>query len=160
MMTNGKGLADSVQNLASWTPQLQSLIAAILNAPQGADIEPQVAQVVVLTNQMLNGIDSDNNGSVDAKLGEGGAETAYEAAYHMADMPLEAVGIANLGTGTPSFISVPPTNSGGSGGGGNTASTRVPPGQQNRTPRPKNTPHGGGNGSGNGNTSNNNSNNP
>ncbi len=155
MMTYGNGLKNSVQNLAAWTPQLQDLITAILTAPQGADIKSKVAQVVVLTNQMLNGIDLDNNGKVDAKLGEAGGLTAYEQAYHMADMPLEAVGISNIGTGTPTFISVPATNSGGSGGGGNTPATRVPPGQ-NRTPRPKNTPHGGGN---NGNGGANNSNN-
>lgn len=160
MLTDGKGLEDSVQNLAGWTPQLQSLIAAILNAPQGADIQPPVAQVVVLANQMLNGIDLDNNGNVDAKVGEGGAETAYEQAYHMADMPLEAVGIANIGTGTPTFLSVPATNSGGGSGGGNATATRVPPGQQNRTPRPKNTPHGGGNNGNGGNANNSNNTSP
>ena len=108
---------------------------------------------------MLNGIDADQDGNIDAKPGEGGAQAAYDAAYHMADMPLEAVGVLNLGTGTPTFISLPPTGSGAGAGTGSVSggtplpTERVPPGQQGRTPKPtheNNNNGGGGNGGGNG----------
>jgi hypothetical protein len=140
MVTYGNGLKNSVQNLAGWLPQTQDLLTAILNAPPGADIKQQVAQVVVLTNQLLKGIDLDHNGKVDAALGEAGAQTAYDQAYQMADMPLDPVGIINIGTGTPSFIVLPPTKAGeGGGGSGNLVATpkpgNTPPGQV-KTPKP------------------------
>jgi hypothetical protein len=143
MLTHGEGLKNSVQNLAQWTAELQVLVKAIIDAPEGSNINPPVADIVALTKKMMNGIDADQDGNIDPKPGEGGAQTAYDEAYHMADMPLKAVGILNLGTGTPSFISVPPTssnsNGGGDGGGGSAPTERVPPGQQKtREPRDNN----------------------
>ena len=97
----------------------------------------QVADAVALADKMLNGIDLDSDGTIDPIPGEGGAQTAYDQAYHMADMPLRPVGISNIGTGTPTFVFVPATASGG--GGGNIVPTpRIPPGQV-RTPRPTKT---------------------
>lgn len=152
MLTYGEGLMSSLQNLAQWTSELQVLLKAVISAPAGSDTTPQVAEIVTLADKMLNGIDADQDGTIDPKPGEGGAQAAYDAAYHMADMPLQAVGVLNLGTGTPTFISIPPTGSGsGSNDGGVPAATqRVPPGQQ-RTERPTNDNgnNGGGNGGGN-----------
>jgi len=146
MITYGEGLKASVQNLAGWAPQLQDLIIGILKSPQDSDMKQQIAEVVALTDKMLNGIDLDENGKVDPKPGEGGAQVAYDQAYHMADMPLKPVGILNLGTGTPTFIIVAPTvTPGGGGSGGSTVATQhVPPGQvrtppgQQKTRRPPN----------------------
>jgi hypothetical protein len=82
---------------------------------------------------MLNGIDVDQDGEVTPKPGESGAQVAYLEAYRMADMPLEAVGILNLGTGTPTFITVPQTSSGANGDGSSNNGGKP-------TQRPKNTP--------------------
>jgi hypothetical protein len=159
MVTNGQGLMNSVQNLALWVPQLQEMMTAILASNDPADTKLKVANAVALATQMLNGIDADSNGTVDPTLGEGGAETAYDQAYHMADMPLRAVGISNIGTGTPTFIVVPATSAGGGGGGGTTAqptpkprNTPKPPNDKKPTPKPKN---GGGNTTTTNNTTNN-----
>jgi hypothetical protein len=84
---------------------------------------------------MLNGIDVDENGSVEPLPGEAGVQVAYEQAYRMADMPLQAVGIQNLGTGTPTFILVAPTKTPGGGGGASGSTQAAPPGQQ-RTAKP------------------------
>jgi hypothetical protein len=154
MLTYGEGLKTSLQNIAQWTAELQVLLHTVATAPAGSDLSQQVAEIVTLTEKMLNGIDADQDGTIDPKLGEGGAQAAYDAAYHMADMPLEAVGILNLGTGTPTFISVPNANPGSGGGGVPVATERIPPGQQ-RTARPtndnnNNNNNGGGNGGGNG----------
>lgn len=132
MLTNGAGLKSSIENLGQWTIELQAIITEILTAPQGTDIKQQVAEVVALADKMLNGIDLDENGTIDAVPGEGGAQVAYDRAYHMADMPLQLVGILNAGTGTPSFSLVTPTKTPGGGGGGGTGNS-VP------TQRPKNT---------------------
>ncbi|HSJ86626.1 MAG TPA: anti-sigma factor, partial [Anaerolineales bacterium] len=144
MVQYGKGVQLSVNNLAQWTTELQALISGIQNSNDSANTKLQVANAAALANKMLNGIDADSNGTIDPVSGEGGAQTAYDQAYHMADMPLRPVGIFNLGTGTPTFVAVSATSSGGGGGGGGSGSTavptqRIPPGQQ-RTPKPPKTP--------------------
>jgi serine/threonine protein kinase len=145
MITYGPGLMNCVQNLAQWTPELQELITSILSSTDNQDVKLKVANAVALATEMLDGMDIDNNGTVDATLGEGGALTAYDQAYHMADMPLRAVGISNIGTGTPTFIavSVTPAGGNGGGGGGNTQPTQKPrntpkpPNENKPTPKPK-----------------------
>ena len=140
MVEYGKGVQASVNNIAQWTAELRVQINKIQNSTNSADTKLQVANAVTLTNKMLNGIDLDSSGTVDPVPGEGGSQTAYDQAYHMADMPLRPVGILNIGTGTPTFVYVPATASGGGSGGGNIVPTpRIPPGQV-RTPRPTKTP--------------------
>jgi len=41
-----------------------------------------------LSDQIVSGTDSNNNGLIEPTIGEGGATTAYEYAYYMAEMPL------------------------------------------------------------------------
>jgi serine/threonine protein kinase len=137
MVKYGQGVKTSVENLAQWTPELRDLIGQILQAPTGQEVKLQVANAVALANKMLSGLDLNADGSVDPAPGEGGAKTAYDQAYHMADMPLRAVGIFNIGTGTPTFIVVPAATStsalDGGGSGGNTQPTQRP----RNTPRPR-----------------------
>ena len=140
MVTSGEGVINSVQDLAQWTDELKTVLLGILTTSTGADLDQEVTEAAALAVKMLNGIDADEDGVVEAILGEGGAQAAYEQAYQMADMPLQAVGIMNLGTGTPTFILVAPSvTPGGGGGGGSTtgATQQVPPGQQ-KTPKPPN----------------------
>jgi hypothetical protein len=164
MLSYAPGLKNSVDNLAQWTADLQTLLSEILNAPEGTDTKQQVAEVVTLAEKMLNGIDLDESGIVDAVPGEGGAQVAYDQAYHMADMPLLSVGVlsAGTGTGTPSFMLVTPTGANGgngSGGSGDTAPTarprNTPPRGNNNTPKPTNDNNGGGNNGGGNNGGNN-----
>jgi hypothetical protein len=140
MVTSGEGLKNSVQNLAQWTEQLKELLTAILADPAPADFDQKVAEAAALTTKLLAGIDANEDGQVEAVVGEAGAQVAYEQAYRMADMPLQAVGILNMGTGTPTFVLVPmtitPNGSGGSSVTGG-ATQIIPPGQQ-KTPRPTN----------------------
>ena len=137
MITSGEDLKISLQNLAQWTEQLQGVITSILASPAPSDLEQRVLQAAALTEKMLNGSDLDEDGKVEPLPGEAGMQVAYEKAYRMADMPLQAVGILNLGTGTPTFILVAPSNApeGGSGAATAGATARVPPGQQ-KTDKP------------------------
>ena len=138
MIEYGQGVMSCVGNLAVWTKELQNLIAAIQSSSNRVDTKLHVANAIALANKMLNGIDLDSSGTVDPVSGEGGAQTAYDQTYHMADMPLRPVGIFNIGTGTPTFVSVSATAAGGGGGGNIVPTPRVPPGQV-RTPKPTKT---------------------
>ncbi len=152
MLTYGAGLRNSAENLAQWAVELQAIIGEIVITPQGTDTKQQVADAVALVDKMLNGVDLDDNGQVDAVLGEAGANVAYDQAYHMADMPLLPVGILNTGTGTPSFILVTATSApNNEGGTGPTTGPQSTPRGNNDNPRPtQSNGGGGGNGGGNG----------
>jgi tRNA A-37 threonylcarbamoyl transferase component Bud32 len=165
MVQYGRGVEASVNNLAQWITELQTLITAIQTSTDSANTKLQVSNALALTNKMLNGIDVDSNGSIDPVAGEGGAQTAYDQAYHMADMPLRPVGIFNLGTGTPTFVAVSATSSGSGGGGGGgsvnataTPKPKVTPPGQVKTQRPPKTPKGNTNTSTNTTTTNNSNN--
>jgi serine/threonine protein kinase len=147
MVTNGRGVKTSVQNLAQWTEQLEAVITPILAQPSPSDLGQLVTQAATLTDKMLNGIDMNEDGVVEPIPGEGGMKVAIEQAYRMADMSLLAVGIQNIGTGTPTFILILPSQTPGEGSrqeGATAGPTQhvtagptqhVPPGQQ-RTSRP------------------------
>jgi hypothetical protein len=51
-------------------------------------ISQQIDDITTLANEILLGVDSNNNGEIQAITGEGGASTAYEHAYYLADMEL------------------------------------------------------------------------
>jgi serine/threonine protein kinase len=144
MVTSGEAVESSIQDLAQWTDQLKTDLVKILTTTSRADLNQGVTDATVLAAKMLNGVDVDEDGVVESIVGEGGALAAFEQAYQMADMPLQAVGIMNLGTGTPTFILVAPSSthsgSGGSSGGGSGGSSsgstqQAPPGQQ-KTSKP------------------------
>ena len=152
MITHGNNVKTCAQNLAQWTPQLQNLIFAILTPTSGSDMDKPIHDADGIANQMLNGIDRDNNGRVEPILGECGILIVYEQAYHMADMPLLPVGpigIPNAGAGTStpsptttatSIINVPTKPlGGGDEGGAGVANTPAPPAN---TQKPPHTPPG------------------
>jgi len=142
MITGGEGVKSGVQNLAQWTDQLRQMLTEILTTASASDIKQKAAAAAALTTTMLNGVDQDQNGTVEPSAGEAGAQLVYEQAYRMGDMPLTVVGIMNIGTGTPTFILVTPTRTSGSGsnggGGTNPQATRKPPPGQQKTPPGKN----------------------
>ncbi len=78
----------SIQNIEKWAIELRDTAKRILQAPEGANIEADVRTAVTLADQILNGLDIDGNESIDPIPGEGGANTAYQHAYYMADMPI------------------------------------------------------------------------
>jgi Anti-sigma-K factor rskA len=113
MIENGEVVKTCAQNLAFWTPQLRGLLLTILTSTSDSEISTAIHDFARLTDQILNGIDLDNNGSVDTASGECGAKTVYEYAYYMADMPILPVSISYQLTAvagvTSSPFSVTPT---------------------------------------------------
>jgi len=86
MLLHGEHVKISATNLGEWTPQLRDQLFAVLNATSLTDAEEPVRQAVVLANQILNGVDVNGNEKIEPIPGEGGALTAYEHSYYMADI--------------------------------------------------------------------------
>lgn len=95
MTMNAEVVKTCAQNMDLWTPDLRILLLDIID-PASADsgISESIRAALALTDQLLNGTDLDNNGTVDALAGECGTETIYAYAYDMADMPILPVSIS------------------------------------------------------------------
>ena len=86
MITHGDHVMIAATNLGEWTPQLRDQLFAVLEATSLTDAEEPVRQAVVLANQILNGVDVNGNENIEPIPGEGGAMTAYDHSYYMADI--------------------------------------------------------------------------
>jgi hypothetical protein len=87
MLTHGTHVKDCATNLDLWTAQLRDQLTAILNASfDSRELEGMIREAVALAGRIRNGIDVNGNESIEPIPGEGGAVTAYEHAYYMADM--------------------------------------------------------------------------
>ena len=87
MLTHGKHVKDCAANLDVWTPQLRDQVTAVLIASfDSPNLEGMVREVVALADKIRNGIDVNGNENVEPIPDEGGALTAYEHSYYMADM--------------------------------------------------------------------------
>ncbi len=76
------------ENMKGWSEQLLEQALQLQKMPFGSDMEPIIAEIVTLSNQIVSGVDSNGNELIEPIVGEGGATTAYEHAYYMAEMPL------------------------------------------------------------------------
>jgi serine/threonine protein kinase len=88
MLTHGEHVKIAATNLSGWTPQLRDQLIAILDATSLTDAEGPLRQAVVLANQIHNGVDVNGNENIEPIPGEGGAMTAYDHSYYMADILL------------------------------------------------------------------------
>jgi len=86
MLTHGEHVKIATDNLSLWTPQLRDQLIAVLEATSLTDAEDSVREAVVLANQIHNGVDINGNENIEPIPGEGGAITAYEHSYYMADI--------------------------------------------------------------------------
>jgi serine/threonine protein kinase len=90
MQVHGKHVQIATDNISLWTPQLRDQLTAILGSAFNAEMEGPIRQAVSLANQIQNGVDIDGNENIEPIPGEGGARTAYEHAYYMADISIFA----------------------------------------------------------------------
>jgi serine/threonine protein kinase len=88
MLIHGEHVKIAMTNIGEWTPQLHDLLIAILEAPADSDVESLVRQAIALASQIRNGIDINGNENIEPIVGEGGAITAYQHAYYMADIAI------------------------------------------------------------------------
>ena len=147
MIVNGENVKTCTQNLARLAPALQDQLLTILGAAALADMNLAIQRSITLVDQIVNGIDLNENGTVEPTAEECGVLATDEATYRMADMPLLPINpldtpTAMIGIGTPSatatptlsFISATPTKRVVT----NVAPTSNPP--TSRPPQPTNEP--------------------
>ena len=85
--THAEHVGICLDNMQGWVTTIDQDALALLNNP---DNTAQVSEIVTVSNHALNGVDLDNDGTVDPVKGEGGAITAYSHAQLMAQLTLSA----------------------------------------------------------------------
>ncbi|MDQ2692410.1 MAG: serine/threonine protein kinase [Chloroflexota bacterium] len=85
---HNESLQICLQNMQEWTNEILPLALALNDTPFGPEMEPVISQLSFLGNALLNGRDVDENGQVDPREGECGAELAYRYGTNMADFQL------------------------------------------------------------------------
>jgi hypothetical protein len=88
LKTNGNNLVICGENIEGWTEHMLEQALQLQETPFGPEMKPLIEDMVKLSSQILSGADSNGNNVIEAIPGEGGADTAYEYAYFMAEMPL------------------------------------------------------------------------
>jgi serine/threonine protein kinase len=78
----------AVQNVEGWTRQVLEKSIQLQQLPMTSEMEPLISEMIVLSEQIVSGTDSNNNQIIEPVVGEGGADTAYEYAYNLTIMPL------------------------------------------------------------------------
>ncbi len=86
MLVHGGHVKIAATNVGDWSAQLREKLMSILSTPTDAAEEGSIRDAVALANQIQIGIDTNGNENIEPIAGEGGAKTAYEHAYYMADM--------------------------------------------------------------------------
>jgi tRNA A-37 threonylcarbamoyl transferase component Bud32 len=76
------------ENMEGWAKQMAEKAIQLQKMPFDADMKPIVDEITALSVQILHGVDSNGNEMIEPIIGEGGADTAFQHAYYMADMPL------------------------------------------------------------------------
>lgn len=86
MLNHGDHVKVAATNVSEWTPLLRDQLIAVIEAQSLDQAEGAIRQSVVLANQIRNGADVNGNENIEPVPGEGGALTAYEHAFYMADI--------------------------------------------------------------------------
>jgi hypothetical protein len=105
MVTNGEDVKVCAENLARWAPELRDHISTILSAANLSEMTQEIERSAELTNQMLNGVDKNEDGQIEPTFEECGLLVAFQSTYHMADMPLLPVTGNPLASGTLTAMS-------------------------------------------------------
>jgi serine/threonine protein kinase len=154
MIFNGKNVKDCSENLAGWMPELRQHLSTILNGAALSEKAQEIQRSAELANQILNGVDKNENGEIEPISDECGVLVAKESTYHMADMPLlprtanpvnTLIAISETATpsqtATPSslFVATPTKQPGQNNGPATIAPSKqpAPPGNNNPNPTKK-----------------------
>jgi serine/threonine protein kinase len=86
MKVHGEHVKIAATNIGGWTTTLRDQLILILQTSFAPEMEGMIRNAVALSNQIQNGFDVNGNENIEPIPGEGGAQTAYDHAYYMADM--------------------------------------------------------------------------
>ena len=109
MIVNGNSVKACSQNLARWAPELRQRISAILGAAALSEMAQGIQRSAELANQILNGVDKNENEEIEPVFDECGVLVSYESTYKMADMPLLPVTANPLDTVSATSDTVTPS---------------------------------------------------
>jgi serine/threonine protein kinase len=112
IIVNGENVKICTQNLALWVPELRDHVLTILEAQSLSRMDTVIERSAELADQILNGIDLDENGEIDPVANECGVLVVYQYTYQMADMPLLPVTVNPLATQFALSETVTPTPTG------------------------------------------------
>lgn len=90
MKVHGEHVEICATNVSGWTTTLRDQLNLILKTPFGPGMEGMIRDAVAASNHIENGSDVNGNENIEPIPGEGGAKTAYDHAYYMADMLIPA----------------------------------------------------------------------
>ena len=85
---HGANVVICLDNMNNWTEQLLQKALLLQEMTFDPDMEILIKEMTILANQITLGIDANGDFRIDPILSEGGATTAYEEVYYMAEMPL------------------------------------------------------------------------
>lgn len=85
---NSARIVTCSENMTGWSEQLLEKALQLQELPFGAEMKPLIEEMTALSIQIISGVDSNKNEVIEPIVGEGGADTAYEYAYFMAEMPM------------------------------------------------------------------------
>lgn len=85
---NGENMRVCIQNMDGRLKRILELALQLKDIPFGPEMEPFIAELETLGGALMRGVDADQDGLVEPLPGECGADSAYEFAYRLADMPL------------------------------------------------------------------------
>ena len=77
-----------IQNIETWAPELRDIAIRIALSSDDQNLDADINTAVVLSDEIVKGVDINGNETVDPIAGEGGALTAIEHAEYMADMDI------------------------------------------------------------------------
>ena len=86
MIVHGGHVKIAATNVGGWTTTLRDQLILILQTSLNPEMEGMIRNAVALANQIENGFDINGNENIEPIPGEGGAKTAYDHAYYMADI--------------------------------------------------------------------------
>lgn len=81
-------VAICLDNMSGWAEQLLQRALRLQEMTLGPDMKVLIDEMITLSNQITSGTDSNGNKLIEPITSEGGATTAYEHVYKMAEMPL------------------------------------------------------------------------
>lgn len=85
---SGEKMQVCIQNMNGWLERILKLAMQLKDTPFGPSMEPVIAELETLGDMLVRGADVDADGLIEPLPGECGADSVYEFAYSMADMPL------------------------------------------------------------------------
>lgn len=88
IIQSGQNLIVCLQNMEGWSEQLLEVALKLQSMPYGTGMESTIAEIETYSSLLLYGEDTNGNNRIEPLPGEAGADTAYFAAYSIAQMPI------------------------------------------------------------------------